>query len=170
MIVVPVRQPLPVQLVRWLVRGVLILVGVGVVLNIAAWIAAHQSSVTVDKEHPYLWRSGSPIYLAADRSDGFWCMVTTGDVVGREVRLPGTLDILEMSAPGRQINPPRTPVAEVNCDHKATISSGRLLVLFQVASWPWFVPAGFLLCFSVAFLAWRGLWVRLRGRWGNRSS
>ncbi|TMM35155.1 MAG: hypothetical protein E6F99_20370 [Actinobacteria bacterium] len=151
MISVPTPQPARGQMLRLAVPALLILGGLAVAVGIAAWIAAHQSTVTIDKQHPYLWRSGAAVYLAVDQFDDVRCTATTSDgaTVG-DVYVPG---LRRISDPGRQANPLTSRPVVVSCDGEVTVSSGPVLALYRLNTLP-----GSLTLFLAGVVLW------LRGR------
>jgi len=151
MISVPTPQPARGQMLRLAVPALLILGGLAVAVGIAAWIAAHQSTVTIVKQHPYLWRSGAAVYLAVDQFDDVRCTATTSDgaTVG-DVYVPG---LRRISDPGRQANPLTSRPVVVSCDGEVTVSSGPVLALYRLNTLP-----GSLTLFLAGVVLW------LRGR------
>jgi hypothetical protein len=134
MMEVPIREWPAVRILRLIRRAVLILGGVAVAISVAAWIAAHQSTVTIDRDDPYVWRSGAPIYLAADQFDGVLCTPSTSDnSMYFPVDVPG---VRRLITPGQQVDPLTTRPVTLTCDGEVTVSSGPVLLLYRLATWP----------------------------------
>jgi hypothetical protein len=152
MIVVPVREPPVYRIRRLLVRGLVVASGIVVVVCAVAWIAAYQSSVKIDQGRPYVWRSGSAIFLANTWLHDVTCTVTVDHAAPYAVQLPHTRDF---AVRGARIARLSAEPAVVTCDDEVTVSSGPVLLLYRLASWSDALPGAVAIPLFIGLHRWR---------------
>jgi hypothetical protein len=122
-----------------------------VVVSIASWIGAYQSSVTVDRGRPYVWRSGAAVFLANSQLHQVTCTIDHDDWEG-VVRLPAAGGLAVRGARiARQSDAPVT----VTCDGRVVVSSGPVLLFYRLASWSETLPLSLTVLLLIAWFRWR---------------
>jgi hypothetical protein len=143
----------PSERARRLKAGVLIVVGSLLIAGfLVAWIVAYHSSDEIDPAHPYLWRSGSTIYLANPSGKTVHCTMTPGPAELHDFRVPGSY-LPDVS--GTRVNPSRAVPATVTCDGRVIVSWGPVLALYPVMGSSTAAVAGVVLLAAGLVLAWR---------------
>jgi hypothetical protein len=127
---------------RWLARAA----GVAGGLLFAGFFLAYAAATLpgpIEPHTPFVWRSGSAIYLASGHLTSTTCDLDWGADHTIRVALPGHHSVGLVGA--RVVRPAPGPVT-VLCDNTVQPSSGPLILLYPVAQWgsPVLLVASFL--------------------------
>lgn len=123
-------------------RRALVGIRVGAILGflimagfLVSWLAANVSSVKIDYNQPYTWRSGSAIYLSNLHPRPVTCTVLGPDGRQDVVELPeDRWQYSVMQLHGARLDRTFDGAATISCDRSVTVSSGPVLWLYPIAS------------------------------------